>query len=219
MTDLLQIIASYYGYSNGICSNATLDFIGIKTTNNISVNQIRDVTTLLQPLRTKMTTSRKTSPDATEPTGSDSNGSNNRHQQSSWVCSYKFAILIFIGRCLLDLVLCPHSKVEESFNLQASHDLMYFGISPALTQSLFLTNSGDDNNNSLLPYDHLQYPGGTLDGYNFLHKEKQVKCCTCFSGRYMLFCSDPLFSHLSSQPSRFSPHSKTQILKFEKINK
>ena len=113
-----------------------------------------------------MTTTKDYSSPAGATVPKDSNSNTNHHpQQSSWMCSYKFVIPIFIGRCLLDLVLCPHSKVEESFNLQASHDLMYYGISPALTQSLFpLTNSADDNdnNNSLLPYDHLQYPGGTL---------------------------------------------------------
>jgi len=46
---------------------------------------------------------------------------------------------------LVDLILCPHSKVEESFQLQATHDLIYFGIRPALLGET--------------PYDHLQYPG------------------------------------------------------------
>ena len=53
----------------------------------------------------------------------------------------QLAQALLITTSLLALVLCPHSKVEESFNLQATHDLFYYGIA---------TN---DN------YDHLRYPG------------------------------------------------------------
>lgn len=68
-----------------------------------------------------------------------------------WVAS---ALLLstFLG----DLLICPHSKVEESFQLQATHDLFYHGIRPAV-RSFVLGET-----NITLPYDHLQYPGGTL---------------------------------------------------------
>jgi hypothetical protein len=68
-----------------------------------------------------------------------------------WVAS---ALLLstFLG----DLLICPHSKVEESFQLQATHDLFYHGIMPAVRSFVV------GENNVTLPYDHLRYPGGTL---------------------------------------------------------
>jgi hypothetical protein len=63
------------------------------------------------------------------------------------------SVLLLFLVALLDLLLCPHSKVEESFQLQATHDLFYNGVGPALRQ---LWNRETER----LPYDHLQYPGG-----------------------------------------------------------
>lgn len=69
-------------------------------------------------------------------------------------------VTALFGVCLLDLILCPHSKVEESFNLQATHDIFYHGLTPAVLAQYNNYFRGGQDDEILLPYDHLQYPGG-----------------------------------------------------------
>lgn len=72
----------------------------------------------------------------------------------TWIGEHhrKLAQAFLLVTSISSLVLCPYSKVEESFNLQATHDLFYHGLGPALFRSL-------SSSELQLPYDHLQYPG------------------------------------------------------------
>ena len=51
----------------------------------------------------------------------------------------RFDVIIFL-LTIIYIVLCPFTKVEESFNLQATHDLLYLG-------------------SDLATYDHKEFPG------------------------------------------------------------
>lgn len=85
--------------------------------------------------------------------------------------STKPAAIFLLLTSTLALLRCPHSKVEESFNLQATHDLFYYGVGPAwqsyqgsLHQEKTCNYNAEEDgvceNNQILPYDHVKFPGG-----------------------------------------------------------
>jgi hypothetical protein len=57
-------------------------------------------------------------------------------------------VFTLIGICYI--IICPYNKVEESFNVQATHDLYYYGIKPAL----YYTQHINQNLNDQIPLLH-----------------------------------------------------------------
>lgn len=73
---------------------------------------------------------------------------------------YHGSLLFLFAVSLGYLFLCPYTKVEESFAIQATYDLYYYGLGPAIRRVLLLlTTTATDDEDDWLPYDHLQYPG------------------------------------------------------------
>lgn len=67
---------------------------------------------------------------------------------------------LLVGTILLHLTLAPFTKVEESFNIQATHDIITSGVSFSNRTSFLKTN-----------YDHVEFPGSvprTFVGAAFL---------------------------------------------------
>ena len=58
------------------------------------------------------------------------------------------ALSLFPALIVLHLLVSPHTKVEESFNIQAVHDILTFGIPSKNIQHAFKTH-----------YDHVTFPG------------------------------------------------------------
>ncbi len=50
---------------------------------------------------------------------------------------------------LFHLFVAPYSKVEESFNIQATHDILTYGIPPLRNAGPYLADK----------YDHFEFPG------------------------------------------------------------
>ena len=88
--------------------------------------------------------------------------SNNRRRKPRDLLLRRLAQGFLFLVSLTSLYLCPHSKVEESFNLQATHDLFYHGLTPAVlysTSPFWYNESTANAPLPELPYDHLSYPG------------------------------------------------------------
>ena len=56
--------------------------------------------------------------------------------------------LLLVGLIWLHLSIAPFTKVEESFNIQATHDILFYGI-PWSNSSQALSHQ----------YDHVEFPG------------------------------------------------------------
>jgi hypothetical protein len=71
-----------------------------------------------------------------------------RYRSDADHTSDKATTILVISVILLHLSYAPYTKVEESFNIQATHDILASGISWNRTGEFLRTN-----------YDHVEFPG------------------------------------------------------------
>lgn len=66
---------------------------------------------------------------------------------TDWIADLSLTLLI-VSTILLHVWVSPYTKVEESFNIQAVHDIQAYGV-PSQNYTSFFTQR----------YDHVSYPG------------------------------------------------------------
>lgn len=64
------------------------------------------------------------------------------------ICDIELLLLLFPLLIYIHLLLSPYTKVEESFNIQAVHDILRYGIPSKSIPDAFQEN-----------YDHFTFPG------------------------------------------------------------
>mmetsp|Transcript_51229 Transcript_51229/g.153907 ORF Transcript_51229/g.153907 Transcript_51229/m.153907 type:complete len:557 (-) Transcript_51229:367-2037(-) len=108
-------------------------------------------------------------------------------------------LLVLVTMSAISLILCPHSKVEESFNVQATHDIFYHGFSPALSSMI-------GNRDEPLPYDHIQFPG-------VVPRTFAGPFIIAYILRFISFALSPVFS-LPSHPLTVQVIARSLLLAF-----
>lgn len=61
---------------------------------------------------------------------------------------WHYSLLLFPPLIALHHIISPYTKVEESFNIQATHDILTHGVPTSNAAVRFRTN-----------YDHMKFPG------------------------------------------------------------